>query len=68
MDKRQNFTDAGFYLGFFIINWIGVILERAGIICWEVYDFCLSWKMLLVAIGAFVFFSGNKGAGIIVMA
>lgn len=44
-----------------------MILERSGVLSWEVYDFLLSWKMLLVAIGALVFFSGNRGAGIVVM-
>ena len=44
-----------------------MILERAGILSWEIYDFLLSWKMLLVAIGAFVFFRGSRGAGIIIM-
>ncbi len=68
MDKRQKFHGRRFLFGFILLS-IGLvmILERAGILSWEVYDFLLSWKMLLVAIGAFVFFSGNKGAGIIVM-
>ncbi len=68
MDKRQKFHGRRFLFGFILLS-IGLvmILERAGILSWEVYDFLLSWKMLLVAIGAFVFFSGNRGAGIIVM-
>lgn len=68
MDKRQVFHGRRYIFGFILIL-IGLvmILERAGILSWEVYDFILSWKMLLVAIGAFVFFSGNRGAGIIVM-
>jgi len=44
-----------------------MILYRADVLSWEVYDFLLSWKMLLVAIGTLVFFSGNRGAGIIVV-
>ncbi|MGF7138655.1 LiaF transmembrane domain-containing protein [Roseimarinus sediminis] len=68
MDKRHNVNGRRFFFGFILLL-IGLImiLERAGILSWEIYDFLLSWKMLLVAIGGFVFFSGNKGAGIIVM-
>lgn len=68
MDKRHFFTGRRFFFGFILLV-IGLvmILERSGILSWEVYDFLLSWKMLLVAIGGFVFFSGNRGAGIIVM-
>lgn len=68
MDKRHNTNGRRFFFGFILIL-IGLvmILERSGVISWEVYDFLLSWKMLLVAIGALVFFSGNRGAGIIVM-
>ena len=65
MDKRHFFTGRRFFFGFILLV-IGLvmILERSGILSWEVYDFLLSWKMLLVAIGGFVFFSGNRGAGI----
>ncbi len=68
MDKRHFFTGRRFFFGFILLL-IGLvmILERSGILSWEVYDFLLSWKMLLVAIGAFVFINGNRGAGIIVM-
>lgn len=68
MDRRHNVNGRRFLFGFILLV-IGLvmILERAGILSWEIYDFLLSWKMLLVAIGAFVFFSGNRGAGIIVM-
>jgi predicted membrane protein len=68
MEKKQNVNVRRFFFGFLLLL-VGLvmILERAGILSWEVYDFLISWKMLLVAIGAFVFFSGNKGAGIIVM-
>jgi predicted membrane protein len=68
MDKKHFFTGRRFFFGFILLM-IGLvmILERSGILSWEVYDFLLSWKMLLIAIGAFVFFNGNRGAGIIVM-
>ena len=68
MDRKHNVNGRRFFFGFILLV-IGLvmILERAGILSWEIYDFLLSWKMLLVAIGAFVFFSGNRGAGIIVM-
>ncbi len=68
MDKKQFVSGRRFFLGFILLL-IGLvmILERSGILSWEIYDFLLSWKMLLVVIGAFVFFSGNRGAGIIVM-
>ena len=68
MDKKQNVNGRRFFFGFILIL-IGsvMILERSGILSWEIYDFILSWKMLLVGIGAFVFFSGNRGAGIVVM-
>jgi predicted membrane protein len=68
MDKKINFSGRRFFFGFILLL-IGLvmILERSGILSWEVYDFLLSWKMLLVAIGAFIFFNGNRGAGIIVM-
>ncbi len=69
MGKKLIISGRRFYMGFILLL-VGsvMILERAGLISWELYDFLLSWKMLLVAIGAFVFVSGNKGAGIIVMA
>ncbi|MCF8358363.1 MAG: cell wall-active antibiotics response protein [Prolixibacteraceae bacterium] len=68
MDKKQFGSGRRFFIGFILLL-IGLvmILYRAGILDWQIYDFLLSWKMLLVAIGAFVFFSGNRGAGIIVM-
>jgi predicted membrane protein len=68
MDKKHFFSGRRFFFGFILLL-IGLvmILERSGILSWEVYDFLLSWKMLLIAIGAFVFFNGNRGAGIIVM-
>ena len=68
MDKKHFFSGRRFFFGFILLM-IGLvmILERSGILSWEVYDFLLSWKMLLVAIGAFVFINGNRGAGIIVM-
>ncbi|MDA3880177.1 MAG: LiaF-related protein [Prolixibacteraceae bacterium] len=68
MEKKHNSNGSRFFIGF-ILLFIGLvmILERAGVLNWEIYDFLLSWKMLLVAIGAFVFFNGNKGAGIVVM-
>ena len=67
-NKKHFFTGRRFFFGFILLA-VGLvmILERSGILSWEVYDFLLSWKMLLVAIGAFVFLNGNRGAGIIVM-
>jgi predicted membrane protein len=69
MEKHRNSFGGRFFFGFILIA-VGVImiLHRMGALQWEVYDLLLSWKMLLVAIGAFVFLKGNKGAGIIVMA
>jgi predicted membrane protein len=68
MEKKQRVNGSRFFFGFILLL-IGLImiLERSGILNWEIYDFLLSWKMLLVAIGGFVFFNGNRGAGIIVM-
>lgn len=68
MEKKHIVSGRRFFFGFLLLL-IGLvmILERSGIISWEIYDFLFSWKMLLVAIGAFVFFSGNRAAGIIVM-
>lgn len=68
MEKKHRANGSRFFFGF-ILLFIGLIMifERSGILNWEIYDFLLSWKMLLVAIGAFVFFNGNRGAGIIVM-
>ncbi|MDA3927751.1 MAG: LiaF-related protein [Prolixibacteraceae bacterium] len=68
MDKKHNTNGRRVFFGF-ILLFLGLvmILERSGILSWEVYDFLLSWKMVLVAIGALVFFSGNRGAGIVVM-
>ncbi|MDA3817072.1 MAG: LiaF-related protein [Prolixibacteraceae bacterium] len=68
MEKKHKGNGSRFFFGF-ILLFIGLImiLERSGILNWEIYDFLLSWKMLMVAIGAFVFFNGNRGAGIIVM-
>jgi predicted membrane protein len=68
MDKKHFFSGRRFFFGFILLM-VGLvmILERSGILSWEVYDFLLSWKMLLIAIGAFVFLNGNRGAGIIVM-
>jgi predicted membrane protein len=68
MDKKHFFSGRRFFFGFILLM-IGLvmILERSGILSWEIYDFLLSWKMLLIAIGAFVFLNGNRGAGIIVM-
>lgn len=68
MNKSQFHFGRRFYFGFILLL-IGLlmILERSGIISYELYDFLISWKMFLVAIGAFVFVNGNRGAGIIVM-
>jgi predicted membrane protein len=68
MEKKHRTNGSRFFFGF-ILLFIGLImiLERSGILNWEIYDFLLSWKMLLVAIGGFVFFNGNRDAGIIVM-
>jgi predicted membrane protein len=68
MDKKHFLVGRRFFLGFILLLIaLVMILERSGILSWEVYDFLISWKMLLVAIGAFVFINGNRGAGIIVM-
>lgn len=69
MDKNHRLIGRRFFLGFILLV-IGVvmIMERAGFLRWEVYDFLLSWKMLLVAIGAFIFINGNRAAGVIVAA
>ncbi len=69
MSRNQKLLGRRFFLGFILLAIGGImILERAGLIRWEVYDFLLSWKMFLVAIGAFVFLGGNRAAGVIVMA
>lgn len=68
MDRKHNVNGRRFFFGFILILLgLVMILYRAGIINYEVYDFLMSWKMLLVAIGALVFLSGNRGAGIVVM-
>ncbi|HOO84197.1 MAG: hypothetical protein JW735_11075 [Prolixibacteraceae bacterium] len=68
MEKKNIVNGRRFFFGFILLL-IGVamILGRSGILDYEIYDFLMSWKMLLVAIGAYVFISGNRGAGIIVM-
>lgn len=68
MEKENNTNGRRFFLGFIILL-IGLvmILGRAGVLSYELYDFLLSWKMFIVAIGAMVFFGGNKAAGIVVM-
>jgi predicted membrane protein len=68
MEKKNIVSGRRFFLGFILLL-IGLvmILERSNIISWEIYDFLMSWKMLIVAIGAYVFISGNRGAGIVVM-
>ncbi len=68
MEKKQNFNGGRFFLGFILLLLgLVMILYRAGVLDWELYDFLLSWKMLMVVIGAFIFFNGSKSAGIIVM-
>jgi predicted membrane protein len=68
MDKKRDVNGRRFFFGVLLLLIGGVmILERSGLLSWEIYDFLLSWKMFLVAIGAFVFYSGNRGAGIVVM-
>lgn len=69
MEGKHNISGRRFFIGFIFVS-IGLvmILERAGLIGWELYDFLLSWKMLLIAIGSFIFISGNRVAGLIVMA
>ena len=44
-----------------------MILHKADLINYELYDILMSWEMLLIGIGALVFFGGSHGAGIIVM-
>ncbi|HKM94894.1 MAG TPA: LiaF domain-containing protein [Prolixibacteraceae bacterium] len=68
MEKKNIINGRRFFFGFILLLiGLAMILERSGILRWEIYDFLLSWKMLLVAIGAYVFISGNRGAGIVVM-
>ena len=68
MDRKHNSNGRRFFFGFILLL-LGLImiLYRADIINYEVYDFLMSWKMFLVAIGALIFVSGNRGAGIVVM-
>ncbi|MBN2806846.1 MAG: hypothetical protein JXR22_09320 [Prolixibacteraceae bacterium] len=67
MDRKHSMNGRRFFFGFILLLLgLVMILYRADVLSYEVYDFLLSWKMLLVAIGAMVFFSGNRGAGIIV--
>lgn len=68
MDRKHNINGRRFFFGFILLLLgLVMILYRADVLSWEVYDFLLSWKMLMVAIGTLVFFSGNRGAGIIVV-
>lgn len=68
MDRKHNVNGRRFFFGFILLLLgLVMILYRADIINYEVYDFLLSWKMFLIALGALVFFSGNRGAGIVVM-
>jgi predicted membrane protein len=68
MNKNQFHFGRRFFFGFILLMLgLVMILERSGVLSYEIYDFLVSWKMLLVAIGAFVFINGNRGAGIIVM-
>lgn len=69
MEGKHNISGRRFFIGFiFVAIGLVMILERADLISWELYDFLLSWKMLLIAIGSFIFISGNRIAGLIVMA
>lgn len=45
-----------------------MILDRLGILNWEVYSFLLSWKTLIIGVGAFVFASKNRESGLIIIA
>jgi len=68
MNKNHFHFGRRFFFGFILLMLgLVMILERSGVLSYEVYDFLVSWKMLLVAIGVFVFINGNKGAGVIVM-
>lgn len=68
MEKKNIVNGRRFFFGFIVLLiGLAMILQRSGILSWEIYDFLLSWKMLLVAIGSYVFISGNRGAGIVVM-
>jgi len=67
MNKNQFHFGRRFFFGFILLMLgLVMILERSGVLSYEIYDFLISWKMLLVAIGVFVFINGNRGAGIIV--
>ncbi|MFA9388638.1 MAG: hypothetical protein ACERKD_02445 [Prolixibacteraceae bacterium] len=68
MERKHNVNGRRFFFGFILLLLgLVMILYRANVLSWEVYDFLLSWKMFLIALGALIFFSGNRGAGVVVM-
>lgn len=69
MDRKRRAIGHRFFLGIILLL-VGLImiLYKSNIIGWEVYDFLLSWKMLLVAFGVFVFIEGSYSIGVIIMA
>lgn len=68
MSNRNNMNGGRFIFGLILLL-IGLvmILRHAGVIGYDLYDFLISFKMLLVVLGVFVFFTGNKGIGIVLM-
>jgi predicted membrane protein len=69
MEKIERKGNKRFYLGIILIA-IGVvlILERLDLIPWNIADVLLSWQMLIIAIGAFLLWGGNRVSGIIFIA
>lgn len=67
MEKRNNINKKNITIGVILVL-LGMlmILKRSGIIYDNVYDFFVSWKMLLVVIGVFLISCGNKVGGVVV--
>lgn len=71
MERKHIHFGRRFFFGF-ILLYIGIILilRRMGFFDGVLYDFyddvLMSWRMLLLGIGVFVFLSGNRTGGLIV--
>ncbi len=68
MSNKHKMNGGRFLFGLIILL-IGLvmILRHAGVIDYDLYDFLISFKMLLVVLGVFIFFTGNKGVGIVLL-
>ncbi|MDD4192211.1 MAG: DUF5668 domain-containing protein [Mangrovibacterium sp.] len=65
MERRGN---KRVYLGVILIAaGVILILDRLGIIPWDIADLLISWQMLVVAIGVFLLIGGSTVSGIVLI-